>query len=286
MHFILACNKSGMGPDAEQFIMDLIRTSPFEVVRQSDVETMINEGLLEDTYQMNEYNQLACDILCHKNCTERCQMRIGDGDGPSNFKCRKPHPVFDSPDPSCHSFTNLPHSFSPEFTEAMTRMRFCTEENGVPKFSHPFFNPTRHFAPCIANCRFNMSPIIPSWFLASESMVNAQYIGNKDQSGKYCFKYSFKPDTSERVETAVNAHDGSIQTDVIFQHNMKIATSKFNEEKAAAKSRKKDNVTGEIVAHLAIWQKCLLIPDMDTDHTFICVNTRDFEKMLQNAKTS
>jgi hypothetical protein len=277
MHFILACNKSGMGPDAEQFIMDLIRTSPFEVVRQSDVETMINEGLLEDTYQMNEYNQLACDILCHKNCTERCQMRIGDGDGPSNFKCRKPHPVFDSPDPSCHSFTNLPHSFSPEFTEAMTRMRFCTEENGVPKFSHPFFNPTRHFAPCIANCRFNMSPIIPSWFLASESMVNAQYIGNKDQSGKYCFKYSFKPDTSERVETAVNAHDGSIQTDVIFQHNMKIATSKFNEEKAAAKSRKKDNVTGEIVAHLAIWQKCLLIPDMDTDHTFICVNTRDFE---------
>jgi hypothetical protein len=58
---------------------------------------------------------------------------------------------------------------------------------------------------------------------------------------------------------------------------MKIATSKFNEEKAAAKSRKKNNVTGEVIAHVAIVQKCLLIPELDTDHRFICVNTRDFE---------
>lgn len=275
-HFILAVDKSDMGPNADEIIMDMIRTSPYDVVRPDDVEIMINEGLLKHKHETNEYTGLAAQILTHK-CNPRCQMRIGDGDGPENFKCRKPHPVLDSPSPSSHSFVEIPVNFSSEFNEAMIRMGFCQMEDGTPKFNLPFFTPRRHFPPCIPNCRYNMSPVIPAWFLSSESMVNAQYIGSKDSLSKYLFKYLIKDDVDQRVETSVNVKDGSIQTETIFQHNTKIATSKFNEEKAAAKSRKRNNVKGRVIANIELLQRALLEPDLHTNHKFAVVNTRDFE---------
>ena len=45
-------------------------------------------------------------------CGERCLIRIGPGDGPENFNCRKQHAVKDTPDPTCHQFIELPCNLS------------------------------------------------------------------------------------------------------------------------------------------------------------------------------
>ncbi len=59
-------------------------------------EEFIEEGLVEDLAEISETLEYAALILSHF-CNDRCQIRVGSGDGPENFKCRKPHNVRDTP---------------------------------------------------------------------------------------------------------------------------------------------------------------------------------------------
>ena len=100
-----------MNENSERYIQDLIRTNVMELVRtDDDLERLINNGLLKSVDDIPQLMSLAQTVLTHK-CDDRCLMRIGDGDGPENFKCRKIHPVKDSPDPTKHNYVKIPYKF-------------------------------------------------------------------------------------------------------------------------------------------------------------------------------
>lgn len=66
-------------------------------------------------------------------------------------------------------------------------------------FSHGYFTPSRHIAPCNFNADCNMSPVIPDFFLATKSMQNAQALGNTNGVSKYVCKYITKFDDNNYV---------------------------------------------------------------------------------------
>ena len=51
-------------------------------------------------------------VLQH-TCDERCLRKVGDGDGPENFCCRKIHPVKVNPDPTSHMYVPFDHKYMP-----------------------------------------------------------------------------------------------------------------------------------------------------------------------------
>ena len=88
-HLILAIDKSTINQSSERYVQDLIRTSVFEVLKTNeDVRRLIQNGLLHSIEEVGKVVKRANIILRHI-CDERCLVRIGPGDNPSNFRCRK-----------------------------------------------------------------------------------------------------------------------------------------------------------------------------------------------------
>jgi len=53
---------------------------------------------------------------------------VGDGDGPENFKCRKLHNLYDTPDCSSHQHIDIPIEFKPEFNDLMRDLGMCQQD--------------------------------------------------------------------------------------------------------------------------------------------------------------
>ena len=71
-------------------------------------------------------------------------MRIGPGDTPKNFKCRKIHSVKDNPDPTKHSYVLIVNKMDDATFKILGDIPLY--ENW--KFNHVYFDPKRHIDPC------------------------------------------------------------------------------------------------------------------------------------------
>ena len=118
---MISLDVESMSLEQKDKMSDLIRASVMEIVRSCDVQDLINEGILnsfEDVYKLQD---LAKKILAHK-CNQRCLRHIGDGDGPENFKCRKPDNFHISPDNTRNFFIPLPTKHSSECVETLVKI--------------------------------------------------------------------------------------------------------------------------------------------------------------------
>ena len=276
LHYVVVIDKKALGPNAQEKIMAMFRTSPYEMIKSEDLQSFIDEGLLKSEHEVGEKLSLATEILSHK-CGPRCQMRVGSGDGPENFKCRKPHSVFDTPDPTRDCFVPIPFNFLPQFDQLMERMGFCTILNEKASYNLPFFKASRHMSPCMSNCNQNISVNIPEWFLTSLSMTNHQFCGGVTTLSKYILKYASKRDKTTRIDCNVNAHNGSINIGSTFLHNTKIDRSRRNEEIAHSRSRNSSHPTGIMIPNLELLHHLLGIPEITTNMSFVNISTSSYE---------
>ena len=104
---------------------------------------------------------------------------IGDGDGPENFKCRKPNNLRMSPDNTQPCHIPLPNNHSAECIEKLIKIGLAEpivyNEMGVPsafKSNCAFFHPTRHIPPTNTHEYLNISPVEGKNF---SLQVNAKY---------------------------------------------------------------------------------------------------------------
>ena len=108
-------------------------------------------------------------------------MRIrSTGDQEKDFKCRKIHPVKDSPDPTQHSYVEIKVNQDKATLDILKENDMYS--NG--KFSHQYFCLKRHIAPCNFNLKCNMSLVISDVFIALKSMQNAQALDLNDFNDK------------------------------------------------------------------------------------------------------
>ena len=94
--------EDGTGIQTE--LRDMIRTSTLEIIKGPDeLNRLLENGLLSTVDGVAEVVECAETVLPHR-CDERCLRRVGDGEGPEKFRCRKLHPVKDNPDPTSHAY--------------------------------------------------------------------------------------------------------------------------------------------------------------------------------------
>ena len=290
-HLIIAVDKSTMNENTQQFIQDLIRTSVMEIVKSdSDIERLINEGLLKSIDDIPKIEKLAGTILTHK-CDERCKMRVGHGDSEKDFRCRKLHNVRDTPDPTKHCLIPIGIKFQKTTLEVLEDIGiFIPSSLDIEKynqnsgsFTHSYFAPKRHMPPCNFNAKCNISPVIVDFFIATKSMQNVQALDHTNGLSKYVCKYIAKFDDGNYVVVSQNIHNGNIVLGKTHLHNTKIARSNINEQKAYEKNRKKKHPRGRDMPHFEIRQLLMGHPEVFTNIEFIRISTLPFELRPQNS---
>ena len=124
----------------------MVRASIVDIVRGDEVQNLIDEGILNEFSDVYRVQELAEDILSHR-CNPRCLRRIGDGDGPDNFKCRKPNNLRISPDNTKHCYIPIGCHYSPDLIKKLIEIGMADpmvlNERGVPspfKCNHPFIH--------------------------------------------------------------------------------------------------------------------------------------------------
>ena len=85
INLMLEIKMSELDEIQKKKIKDLIRTSIAEVVRLDEIDKLIEEGIVNSWQEVFHIKELGNRILSH-TCDKRCQMRIGPGQGPENFK--------------------------------------------------------------------------------------------------------------------------------------------------------------------------------------------------------
>ena len=196
-HTILALNKDTLDSCTNNQLNELISTNVLEINKHDQIDKLIEDGLLRCIDDIDDIVQDGWRKLKH-NCNERCLIKISDGDGPENNRCRKQHSVKGTPDPTSHQFIKIPCNLLDASNNILERVGiFIPASYKGARNEHytlSYFQPTRHMAPCITNATCNMSPIIPVYFIMTKSMHNAQIISQTSGVLKYILKYIAKRD--------------------------------------------------------------------------------------------
>ena len=127
-----------------------------------------------------------------------------------------------------------------------------------------------------------MSPVICDYFIGLKSMQNAQLLDHINGLSKYICKYVCKLDDGNYVILSQDIHSGQFVLGKTHLHNTKIVTSKYNEDKAFAKDRKKHHPRGRDMPHFEIRQILLGHHEVFTNLDFIQISTLPFEMRPSN----
>ncbi len=167
-HTILALKKDTLNSWTNDQLNDLIATNVMEIVKPDELAKHMDDGLLSCLKDANDITQDGWRKLKH-TCIPQCLCKIGIGNGPENYRCCKQQAVKDTPDPTCHQFIYLPCNLCNATKNILQHAHIYTppsyDGTWDEKYSLPYFQPTRHMAPCITNVLCNMSPVIPTHFI-------------------------------------------------------------------------------------------------------------------------
>ena len=185
---------------SRQTLRDLIcsmqKNCVMDLFPSTVVKDYIDKGLFKDENDWVTCTALGKEVLSH-DCTERCLIRIGDGDGPENFRCRKKHPVYDSIEPLNGDFIPIKYKFSSESLDILEDIGLYTPDrpgSSTGTFKPKALRPTRHMGVVNPAATDNMSPTNPELFAALRSMQNLQVITDTNGVSRYVVKYIVKMD--------------------------------------------------------------------------------------------
>ena len=204
-HLMVSLDYNKMNDAMENKINELIRASVAEIVRTDEVEQCINEGVFSSWEDLQTLQHRAANTLKHR-CNPRCMRRVGDGDGPENFVCRKLNNLLLSKDNTKHALHPLPLKLAKECVEMLIRIGlanpFEINEFGVSedaKYHHSFFKPNRHIPPTNPNDYLSISPAEGRTFAMCKSMQNAQSLTNTNGLNKHVCKCIGKMDEANNA---------------------------------------------------------------------------------------
>lgn len=209
------------------------------MVTAEEVIKLQNLGLIskKECYKLNEVEELVQDTstILNNVCSQRCQVRIKEGDTPQCFKCKIGNNLHDSKDNTKDCYCPLPIEFSDECKEALIEANLMepitTNVHGCPSqsvFVHEALTPSRHVPVNNPNEGLNISPCNPAFFADTRSMQNLQILTDRSGGHQYVNKYISKVDKQNTVIVNAHPHKGNVVClESQFLHNTKITTSAF-----------------------------------------------------------
>ena len=79
MNMMISMDTLEMDEEQLKKMQDLIRASVVEIVRTDEVQSLIDEGILDEYDDVYKIQDLAKSILAHR-CNPRCLRRVGPGE--------------------------------------------------------------------------------------------------------------------------------------------------------------------------------------------------------------
>ena len=181
--------------------------------------------------ELPEFQDLCSNILPNI-CNSRCLRRIGPGNGPENFQCRKTNNLKISPGNASQCFMQLPVNYSKECVDRLIKCSHVEpiQENGTGvsfTTTHLLLNPVRHIPHTNPANDKNISPVTGKTMFVRKSMKNTQWLTQCSGLNKYILKYTGSIDEKGRVTLNSCFHKAqTLLSKATFLHNTKISSSK------------------------------------------------------------
>ena len=292
IHLILSVSMEKLSMAQREKLDSLIRASVCSIRTYDEIEQLIKEGIFTSFDDIHELHKLASKILAHK-CDARCQRRIGPGDGPENFRCRKINNLKISPDNTKNTYISIESKISQECMDRLIQIKLAEpiikNKFGVPstfKSHHGFFHPKRHIPPTNPNDTLNISPVEGYTFSILRSMQNIQSLTHTNGLNRYVCKYIGKIDEQNQIFIRSHPNDPSkLVSSSNFLHNTKVTGTAINEEKALNKKRHKHNPKGRAISLVEQLQIMLSYPQVRTDMQHKNIGTVPLEQRAGVEKT-
>jgi predicted GIY-YIG superfamily endonuclease len=244
-------------------VRDLIRGFVRDIVRVQEIDGLVMEGLLRDNDDWFDAMEQAQMVLTHR--TRRNQKRTGTGD--KDVAPRERNNFYQSPDPTSSVMCEVDPKHTAHAREILAKLGLCEPGDGTFTPKHPLLRSQRALPP-VRREDGNMSPVVARLFLATRSMLNAQYCTGYSVT-RYVTKYITKMDKCARVTLNVNPGDATdVRKDAQFLYNTKIGASAHNEEKRAQQQRSKGHPHARHISRFEIVQLNVGYPQVSTDLVF------------------
>ena len=285
IHLILSVQMEKLNDQQKKKLDNIIRASVCSIRTHEEIQELIDEGVFKSWDDIQEIHKIGAKILSH-HCDARCLRRIGDGDGPENFKCRKLNNLKVSPDNTRDSYISIETKRNKECIDRLIKIGMADpisiNKFGVPSefhCYHNYFHPKRHIPPTNPNEQLNISPVEGYTFCILKSMQNIQSLTHTNGLNRYVCKYIGKID--EQNQIIVRSHpynQQSLISNSRFLHNTKITSSSINESRALAKKRNRHHPKGRAVSLMEMLQILLSYPQTRTDMCFVIIATVPLEQ--------
>ena len=266
IHMLLSLDLKNATDLQKARIDDLIRADVGSIVRSDEVQHLIDSGVFKSADDQFKLEKLSREILPHR-CSPRCLIRIGDGDGPENFRCRSNNNLKLSPDITRNCLIDLPMNLSIPCMEWLIRIGMLEPIDDLSNFlpgefkaNHTYFHPKKHIPKICRTLHDYISPVEGYTYAVCQSMQNLQSLIQCNGCTTYCNKYTVKIDKMNYVIVLTHAHKGgTLMLKSKFLHNTKIATSAHNEAKAQKKQIRQRNKSDDARAIGLFEQLCHLL---------------------------
>eukprot|EP00957_Ditylum_brightwellii_P212251 15367136-Ditylum_brightwellii.AAC.3 len=263
-----------------EFVKDLIRASVFDVVKPSEVQRFIDEGIIEEVSDVKEIYDDDATCLRHR-CSERCLRWVA----PGVYVCRKLNNIHVTSDNTKHVFKPLPNNHSKTCLEQLIQcglvlpIHINKDGYGPPfKSIDQFFHLSRHIPPTNPSDGINISPVEGYLFTVCRSMQNIQWLTYCGGVKKYVCKYIGKIDEQNFITVwADRAKNGKLITKATFLHNIKITSSKINKDKDKESKRGFYHPQGCVLSLMEMLHVLFKYPEVYTDLKFVIVPTLPLE---------
>ncbi|CAB9521100.1 hypothetical protein SEMRO_1164_G248040.1 [Seminavis robusta] len=272
LHFLITLAAAYNTPEGKISIESMIRGHIEEIVGLDEVDSFIDEGILDNWEDFERMKEQGRKFLMH-TCSARCKRRTGPGQ--NDLRCRVPDTRKISTDLTKFFQLNLHMNHSKAATNVMERLELCrplSETGGIFGPNEDFLKAKRIF-PVARHGEGLISPVIGRLFAATRSSMNVQ-ICTSFGTSRYVVKYLIKIDENNYVAFhAKHSDDKTIKAEHVFLHNTKITSSAINEAKKLKQSRHENRPKGRALASTEMMQIILAYPQIYTNMEFVKVST-------------
>ena len=262
--------------------MELVRASVLEVVRSSEVDSLIEDGTFKEIEDWKDTINDAISFLPHK-CNSACQRKV-ILNGETQYKCRKVNNLDASKENTKHTFQDLPNEIPEECIDRLKQIGLVEQaEPNEVGYMKPYksklslFHPKRHIPPTNPNGDLNISPVEGYTFANCRSMQNIQVLTQCGGVNKYVNKYIAKIDEQNYVIVSTDKNkNGELQLRKFFVHNSKV--SKNAEDTERENLRESKHPQGRVIGILEMVHMLLQYPEVITNLRFESIQTVDLER--------
>ena len=268
IHALLWCLKAA---EDLKVMLDRIRAMTLDLVRQEELDELIDQGFLEDVNEVNSVIEKAGKVLLHV-CSYRCVNRIGPEE--HDITCRAVKNFIETSDPFHHVFSDINVTHSKAAMDILEKLNLFIRDptTGRMVAGHYKLKAEKHYPPS-RKYDGTLSACSGKLFCATRSNQNLKFLSGYF-GPRYVTKYVGSIDENNKVYIgAVPKDENKIVIDKVDLANTKITGSAINEKHREAARKDKKHPSARAISLMEMVSVILGYDQVYSNIDFVHVST-------------